>query len=184
MTHEQLPERPDLGQLKRQAKDLLHAARRRDHAALARFRVLPAFAGASDEALGGAELALHDAQSVVARELGFPSWNALREGVEVRGLDLAAAATAFVEAATDGRVDRAERLLATFPAARQASFWAELVLGDAAAVEARIAGDPELATRPGGPRGWEPLHYVCHTSMEFATFGTSTTRLAWSPNTW
>ena len=160
-----LPERPDLEQLKRQAKDLLRAAR--DHApgARSRFRVLPAFAKATDEELERSELALHDAQSVVAREHGFPSWNQLRERVEELSFDLATAADGIVKAATDGRVDRAERLLATFPGARRASFWVELVLGEAAAVETRLAADQGLATRRGGPRDWEPLHYVCHTSM-------------------
>ena len=165
MTQSQLPERPDLEQLKRQAKDLLLAARNHDPSALARFRVLPAFAAAGDADLDRADLALHDAQSVVAREHGFPSWNKLRERVEELTLDSAAAANELVEAATDGRVDRAERLLTTFPLARHATLWTELVLGEAAGVETRLAADPTLATARGGPRGWEPLHYVCYTSM-------------------
>lgn len=73
-----LPEHPDLDQLKRQAKDLLHSARANDAAALVRFRALPAFSRATDEGLARASLALHDAQSVIAREHGFPSWNRLR----------------------------------------------------------------------------------------------------------
>jgi hypothetical protein len=77
-----LPDSPDLDQLRRQAKDLLRAARAADHAALARFRALPAFTHASDDELSRASLALHDAQSVLAREHGFPTWNALLERVE------------------------------------------------------------------------------------------------------
>ena len=106
MTQRHLPERPDLEQLKRQAKDLVRAARDHDPAALSRFRSLPAYAKASDDALARAELALHDAQSVIAREYGFDSWNRLRERVEELSLDVSAAADAIVEAATDGRADR------------------------------------------------------------------------------
>ncbi|HEX4566046.1 MAG TPA: hypothetical protein VH138_05410, partial [Vicinamibacterales bacterium] len=82
MTATQLPERPNLDQLKRQAKDLLHSAQAGTPSALARFRVLPAFATATDADLARATLALHDAQSVIAREHGFDSWNDLRERVE------------------------------------------------------------------------------------------------------
>jgi ankyrin repeat protein len=62
-------------------------------------------------------------------------------------------------------VDRAERVLALHPGVRGATLQAALVLGDAAAAGRWLADDPELATRPGGPRGWEPLLYVCHTSL-------------------
>jgi ankyrin repeat protein len=160
-----LPARPDVEQLKRQAKDLLRAARDHDPAALSRFRILPSFAGHSDEQLEQAPLALHDAQSVIARELGLPSWKALREHLEELTLEMGAAVDAFVESGTSGRPDRAERLLALYPRIAHASLYTELVLGDAAAVEERLDRNAELATRPGGPREWEPLHYVCHTAL-------------------
>jgi len=78
----QLPERPNLEHLKRQAKDLLRAARARDTAALARLRTLPAFAQQRDDAALAALVALHDAQSVIAREHDFPSFTALVARVE------------------------------------------------------------------------------------------------------
>ena len=74
MAARQLPERPNLEQLKRQAKDLLHDARARTPAALARFRTLPAFADKSAGDPAFMSIALHDAQSVIAREYGFDSW--------------------------------------------------------------------------------------------------------------
>jgi ankyrin repeat protein len=169
MTTQQLPERPNLEQLKRQAKDLLHSATSNvptvQLASRTRFRALPAFAQKTDDELARTTFALHDAQSVVAREHGFLSWAALRERVEELTLQFAEAVDEFVRAATDGRSTRAERLLALHPRIAKANFHTALVLGDAAAVEARLAEKPGRATEAGGPRGWEPLLYVCHTSL-------------------
>jgi len=138
MAAKQLPTRPNLDQLKRQAKELLKA---------------------------GKASALHDAQTILSREYGFPSWNALRDHVEAVTLEFDAAVDAFLEAATDERSDRAARILALHPGIAKANLHAALVLGDADAVAARLERDPSLATKPGGPRGWEPIHYVCYTSM-------------------
>jgi hypothetical protein len=165
MATPQLPERPNLDQLKRQAKDLLHSARAKDPAALARFRKLPAFARYTDDDLARAGLALHDAQSVIAREHGFASWKALRDRVEELTLEFGAGIDQFIEAATGGRTDRAERLLALHPRIAGANLHTALLLGDVDAVESRLAEDPSLTNQPGGPRGWEPLLYVCHNSL-------------------
>jgi len=158
-----LPERPNLEQLKKQAKSLLRTALAREPAALARVRAHPAWSGATSEAL--AALALHDAQSVIAREHGFASWSALRAEVEARNLSFAAAAEEFVRCASGAAPARAQRLLELHPGIAHASLQAELVLGDAAAVAQRLAREPELAGRAGGPHDWEPLLYVCHTCM-------------------
>jgi Lon protease-like protein len=81
--HKVLPARPSLEHLKSQAKDLLDAYRRGEPAALKRFReALPAAHGADDAGLVAMKLALHDAQSAIAREYGFASWNELRMRVE------------------------------------------------------------------------------------------------------
>lgn len=168
MSAKQLPARPSLDQLKHQAKELLHAARQGDALARARFRVLPAFASLAEVALGRTAFALHDAQSVVAREHGFESWKALREEVEARSLEFGAALEQFLEAATDGRGDRAERILSLFPGIATANWYTGLVLGDVRLVEAKLAGSPELAVQAGGPRGWQPLHYICHSAMVMA----------------
>lgn len=66
----ELPARPDLGQLRRQAHELLRAATDGQQPALARLRAV------SDR------IALSTAQLALAREYGFPSWTALT--VEVR----------------------------------------------------------------------------------------------------
>ncbi len=68
MADRQLPVRPDLDQLKHQAKDLLRAARRGEPAAVVDFeRHHPGRIGAA-----GAKLA--DAQLVLARSYGIASW--------------------------------------------------------------------------------------------------------------
>jgi len=161
----QLPDRPNLEQLKKQAKSLLHAAQENDAAALQRFAALPAFTTMPAAEVRSHGLALHDAQSVIAREYGFPSWNALREEVEARTLSFEAAVDDFVRCATGGASGRAARLLALHPRIASATLQTALVLGDAAGVDARLREHPELATQPGGPQNWEPLLYVCHTCM-------------------
>lgn len=67
-----LPPRPDLGQLRRQPKELLRAAQRGDAHAIARLRAV------SDH------LILDSAQLVVAREYGFASWARLKGEVDRR----------------------------------------------------------------------------------------------------
>ena len=69
-----LPPRPDLGHLRRQAKDLLRDARRGDLPALTRVRAV------SDRVV------LASAQLAVAREHGFSSWPRLKLEVERRGV--------------------------------------------------------------------------------------------------
>ena len=163
----QLPERPSLEQLKRQAKDLLRSAKARQGDALARFRTLPAFAHERDDARLAATVALHDAQSAVAREHGFPSWTALAERVEELTLEFDAAVVQFSEAATEVQPGRAERLLRLCPRIAGASFHTALLLGDVAEVERRLEQRPSLVNEAGGPRSWPPLLYLCHTGLEF-----------------
>lgn len=85
-----LPSRPNLEHLKSQAKDLLAAHRESrqsgDVEVLARIRAaVPAYANQSDDAIRNGPFALHDAQSAIAREYGFPSWAALRSHVAAAG---------------------------------------------------------------------------------------------------
>ena len=67
-----LPARPDLDQLRHQARDLLRAAQRGDPEATARIR---AVAG---------RIVLSSAQLALAREYGFASWAKLKLEVERR----------------------------------------------------------------------------------------------------
>lgn len=160
-----LPDRPDLDHLKTQAKSLLRAVRDGDAAAIDRFTILPAFSDKPPARWPVTDLALHDAQSVIAREHGFVSWNALREEVEARTLTFDAAQDEFVRCATGGAPGRAERILALHPRIATASLHAAIVLGEATTVSARLQAHPDLATQPGGPHDWEPLLYACHTCV-------------------
>lgn len=77
------PARLNLEHLKKQAKELIRLYRRQAPEAYARFRqALPAAAGRSDVQIAALDLRLHDAQSCVARDLGFASWPDLRRYVE------------------------------------------------------------------------------------------------------
>lgn len=158
---QQLPERANLEQLRKQAKSLLHAARNQDPAALDRFRAVLTSAGQSDFE----NLALHDAQFVIAREYGFKSWNELRDYVEERLLTFDAATEEFIRCATGDSPAKALRLLELHPGIAHANLYTELVLGDADAVAARLKTRPEAAQQSGGPQNWEPLLYVCHTCL-------------------
>src|SRR6478736_3656120 len=128
----QLPDRPNLDQLKKQSKSLLRAAQASDTDALRRFTALPAFSSTSIERIDVRDLALHDAQSVVAREHGFPSWTALRDEVDARTLSFEAAVDEFLRSATGGASGRANRLLTLYPDLASATLQTALVLGDTA----------------------------------------------------
>jgi Lon protease-like protein len=81
----ELPVHPNLEHLKSQAKELLQAFRSGDAEARVRVRdSLPAAAGADAGELAKMPFALHDAQSVVAREYGFASFTELRDFVEAQ----------------------------------------------------------------------------------------------------
>jgi hypothetical protein len=161
MTLQQLPERPNLDQLKKQAKSLLDAARNQAPDAIHRLEAVLIGRSLKPDAL-----ALHHAQFVLAREYGFKSWLELRQEVEVRSLSFAAAVDEFVRCATGAAPERAMRLLARHPGIANANLYTELVLGDAVAVETRFEADPSLARQRGGVQNWEPLLYVCHTFLQ------------------
>jgi hypothetical protein len=77
MTDRRLPVRPDLAQLRHQAKDLLRAVRRRDPAALEEF------AQGHPETVVPEKAKLADAQLVLARSYQAPSWPRLVQACEL-----------------------------------------------------------------------------------------------------
>jgi ankyrin repeat protein len=141
-----LPVRPSLDHLRRQARDLLRAAQAGDTAAAGRIR-----------AVSGA-LTLASAQLAVAREYGFASWTRLRDEVTARTASLAQQAEAFCEASIGDGTGRAARMLAATPELARYSFATAVILGDADRVRTELGRDPSLATRPDARSGWAPLH--------------------------
>jgi GNAT superfamily N-acetyltransferase len=99
---------------------------------------------------------LADAQREVARELGARSWPALVARVEAETVARGERARRFVEAATEGRRDRADALLALEPELARAGVDCALVLG--ALEHVPVA---QVATAAAvGSKGWPALCYV------------------------
>ena len=144
-----LPARPSLDHLRREARDLLRAAQSGDTAAADRIRAV------------SAAPTLASAQLAVAREYGFASWARLKTMVEARTTDLARQADMFCEASIRDWTGRAVRMLAATPELAGYNFATAVILGDADRVRAEIARDPGLATRVDARTGWTALHAAC-----------------------
>lgn len=90
-----LPASPNLEHLKRQARDLLRAARAQDPAALARLAAyLPSLAATVAAQPNARPLRLAHALFVLAREYGFPSWPKLKAFVSASDAGTGIAASA------------------------------------------------------------------------------------------
>lgn len=145
-----LPPRPDLDQLRRQAKELRDTARAGDTAALERFtRSVGSFRGS---------VTLSLAQLVVARELRFASWARLKAAV-----GSAEPVDDFLVASVEGRMAAARRLLDASPEIATFDVSTAAVLGDVAAVRELVGAKPDAAVTPDARRGWPPLLYACHS---------------------
>ena len=97
-----LPDRPDLHQLKRQAKELLAAFRAGSADAVG--EVTAHYRGAD-----AATFALHDAQLVLARAYGFESWPKLKAFVD------GATVSRLIDAVRAGDTARVEAMLQARP---------------------------------------------------------------------
>jgi ankyrin repeat protein len=144
-----LPEHPDLEQARRQAKELLRAARGGDAAAVARLAAV------------SAPLSLAGAQLALARELGQPSWPALVREIEARNASIPENVVRFVSCSVNLQIGVAARMLHENPALATSGFPAAVVLGDVARVKAELRRDPGAATRVDPGSGWTALHLAC-----------------------
>jgi ankyrin repeat protein len=150
-----LPKRPDLGQLRRQAKELRDAAQRRDPGALARLARHHS-SGPQDR------VSLAAAQLVIARELGYSSWPALKAAIDAAAVSRQEV-LAFVDACIQGRLRQASDMFRADPGIAAKGLLAAVVLGDAAAVREVLAADPAAAAAIDAERGWPPLLYACYS---------------------
>jgi ankyrin repeat protein len=152
----ELPDRVDLDQLRRQAKELRDAARRDEPTAVERI----ARHARSVAAPGALSLAV--AQLVIARELGFASWAKLKASVESRAV-ASDRASLLLAASVDGYTGRARRLLGADPTVGRFDIRTAAVVGDTAWVARLLEADPSAATGVDRERGWPPLLYVCYS---------------------
>jgi ankyrin repeat protein len=173
-----LPDEPDIGQLRNQAKDLQRSVRTGDPAALA--EIAERHPGAPFGPADTATFPLSAAQLVVARRHGFVSWTRLKHHVEVVVRhsrfpdradvdDTAGPADRFLRAAclTYGDDDparwaEAAALLAAHPGLSAGDVYVAAATADVAALRAALAADPGAARREGGPHRWEPLVYLAY----------------------
>src|SRR5580765_4392426 len=111
-----LPSRPNLEQLKNQAKDLLKSFKSGNPGAIERIRENhPRRSGALEPEMNVAELSLIDAQLVIAREYGFANWPKLKEHVDAVVLDAGDPMELFKRAFADHDADLFRRLLDRHP---------------------------------------------------------------------
>lgn len=173
-----LPARPNLEQLRAQAKELFADYRRSAPEAIARFRTsLPAAAGLDASAIAQLGLRLHDAQSCIAREYGFASWPDLKRFVEVirfRSSDQAALAHAFCKLVYAGDIagamnraspHTAARLLADHPELSEHDPWMACATGNVSVVRRQIEHDPTWPSQVGGTFELTPLIATTHSSL-------------------
>ena len=173
-----VPPRPDIGQLKKQAKELLSLYRREDSAAMQRFREsLPAARGKENKDLLAMSLRLHDAQSCLAREHGFPSWADLQLFVHARRAladDPSLAVRRWLSMVYAGDVAGgnnahrpavAERLLIENPALPGDDPYLACAIGDEAGLRRATLHDPAWVHREGGPLRLPPLVAVTHSGL-------------------
>lgn len=150
-------ERPNLEQLKKQAKDLLKAWRKGDPAALSRVAVLD-FQQHTPR--------LHLAQLTIARELGYSGWTPLKAWVEsfVSGLDEAAerlCRLALIDSISPNREISIRHLLRQYPDIGQSSVYLAALLGEVETIERALSKSSDWVNRKGGPSNREPLLYAC-----------------------
>jgi len=147
--------RPDLAQQRKRAKDLRRAHQRGDADAAARIIArLPRAVGRPVAEVLATPFTLSEAQLVVAREAGFPTWTRLKHELVRANLE------AVVDAALAGD-PYAAAALAADPALPRGSLPLAAAVGADEDALALLAERPEQATRPEGPRGWTPLLYAC-----------------------
>ena len=178
-----LPERPDLGQLRKQAREFQRAVRGGEPDALA------------DAALDhpDPDFPLTRAQSVTARRYGFVSWPRLVrhvEAIRARFWEYREPATnmspadgylrlACLNYAADDptRPSQATTVLSENPTLPSTDLAVAAVVGDVPAVRAALSRNTSVATEPTGPFGWPPLMYLAYGRVPTAladTIGAAT----------
>jgi ankyrin repeat protein len=114
-----LPSRPNLEQLKNQAKDLLKAHQSSNAESFQRIQAShPDYSNASEHELRNATFSLGDAQLVIAREYGFSSWPKLKEHIESLLLETAEPMELFHRAFKEDDAVFFRKLVKRYPEAK------------------------------------------------------------------
>lgn len=168
-----LPNDPHLDHLRKQAKQLLKQVRADDPDAVAlaaEFHPVQTLA---------------DAQLVIARSYGFPSWPRIVRHLELvdrfsrsphrqpiggpletpeqRADEFLRLATLHYGQDDPARQHAAEQLLERFPDIALGNIYTKVVAGELDAVRAEL---PEHARTEGGPYRWEPLLYLAYSRLD------------------
>jgi hypothetical protein len=183
-----LPGNANLEQLKNGARSFQRAVRAGDGGAA---EVVREFHPRLERAAPGSpELAvfkLADAQLVVARSFGFPSWAKMKAYIELtRRYSRSPAEQPVGEPIADDRERvneflrlaclnygnddparwaKARQLLAENPELATAPIHTVAAVGDATAARELLDRDPETANVQGGPFDWEPLLYLTYSRL-------------------
>jgi hypothetical protein len=183
-----LPGNANLEQLKNGAKSFQRAVRAGDAGAaevVREFHPRLGQAVAASPELQAFKRA--DAQLVIARSFGFPSWAKLKAYVELTPRysrsphsqpvgepirDQQELVHEFLRLAclTYGGDDparwaKARELLAAEPELATATIHTIAAVGEVAAARELLERDPDAANRPGGPHDWEPLLYLTYSRL-------------------
>lgn len=145
----ELPSRPSLEYLRKEAKQLLAQARANEPEALARFAVVTTSGRPS----------LHHAQLALAREYGCASWRDLT--VKVRSTET----DGFLKVVCGDKFDDARKAKAPPEHVRMGNIWVAAACGDVDALEHLVRKDKRLAIQLGGPMNAPPLVYLCFSRL-------------------
>ena len=153
MSRRELPARPDLDHLKREAKALLKSFDSGDTGAIERVH----------DILGArAAIKLTEAQRVIAREYGFENWAALRAHV-LTSRGAADAVDAFLNAIMNHDASTMASIMSAHPHLPRESLHIAAVLGSINDVRDILRDDPSQLSARRGPVRAEPLFWLCHS---------------------
>lgn len=154
----QIGPRTRVESLKREAKQWLKALKAGAADALARFRAaLPEHDN---------NVTLRGVQHALAREHGSPGWQALTDSIGARERELREVADEMLRHAIfQGDHAVAARLFEHHPEVATLDLFTAVAAGNLEEVERRLAADPAVASRAGGPLNWPPLLYLTYMRL-------------------
>ena len=135
---------------------------------------------------------LRHVQHALAREHGLPGWAALKSQLSHNApanKERADLVALFIHNACPDHHVRgpaahvrawhtARRLLERYPDIADDSFYTEIACGDVDGVERTLTERPQAATEKGGPKGWDPILYLCFSRAPLAAAGDNAIAIA------